>query len=191
MAQPKYTLVDPEDYERLSKYEWEARRTRGSPFYVARQEVNPSTKKYKLIFMHREIIEIGDGLVTDHINNNTVDNRKANLRPATQAQNNCNRRKFAGFNKSKYKGVYWKEKINKWVAQIGVNKKIIHLGCFKKPKAAARAYDEAAKKYHGQFASLNLRPSRLISLIKRIKRKILVCSQKSVIIKKPHRTEIV
>jgi hypothetical protein len=157
MAQPRYAIVDPEDYDRLSKYEWEARRMRNSPFYAARQDLNRSTKKYKVIFMHREIIEIADGLFTDHINHNTFDNRKANLRPATQTQNNRNRRKFSGPSKSKYKGVYWKKHIKKWVAQIGVDKKVIHLGCFEKEKDAARAYDQAAKKYHGEFASLNFK----------------------------------
>jgi len=141
---------------------------RNSPFYIARQQVNPSTKKYTLIFMHREIIEIGDGLVADHINNNTVENRKANLRPATQAQNIRNRRKFAGFSKSKYKGVYWKPHMNKWVAQIGIDKKVIYLGSFKKQKDAAKAYEKAAKKYHGEFASLNFPTSSLNSLVKRI-----------------------
>jgi hypothetical protein len=168
MAQPIYAIVDPDDYERLSKYEWEARRTRNSPFYAARQALNPQTRKYKLIFMHREIIEIGDGLFADHINHNTVDNRKANLRPATRTQNNRNRRKFNLPTKSRYKGVYWKPHIKKWVAQISVDRKIIHLGCFKSQKAAAKAYDRAAKELHGQFACLNLPPSRLKSLIKRI-----------------------
>jgi hypothetical protein len=165
MAQPMYAIVDPEDYERLNKYEWEARRARNSPFYAARQDVNRSTRKYTVIFMHREIIEIGDGLFADHINHNTFDNRKANLRPATQTQNNRNRRKFNLPSKSKYKGVYWKPWLKKWVAQIGVDRKVIHLGCFKKQKAAAKAYDKAAKKYHGQFACLNLPPSRLKSMI--------------------------
>ena len=155
MAQPRYAIVDPEDYERLSKYEWEARRARNSPFYAARQALNPSTGKYTLIFMHKEIIEVGEGLFADHINHNTFDNRKANLRPATQTQNNRNRRKFSGPSKSKYKGVYRKKYLKKWVAQIGVDKKVIHLGCFEKEKDAARAYDQAAKKYHKEFASLN------------------------------------
>jgi len=101
------------------------------------------------------VLSVVDGLFADHINHNTFDNRKANLRPATQTQNNRNRRKFSGQSNSKYKGVYWKKHIKKWVAQIGVNRKVIHLGCFKKEIDAARAYDEGAKKYHGEFASLN------------------------------------
>ncbi len=154
-VQPKYAIVDPEDYECLSKYEWEARRTRTSPFYAARQALKPTERKFTLIFMHRQIIEVGDGLFTDHINHNSVDNRKANLRPATQTQNNRNRRKFSGQSNSKYKGVYWKKHIKKWVAQIGVNRKVIHLGCFKKEIDAARAYDEGARIYHKEFAALN------------------------------------
>ena len=155
LAQPRYAIVDPEDYERLSKYEWEARRARNSPFYVARQARHSTERKFTLIFMHREIITVGDGLFVDHINHKTFDNRKANLRPATQTQNNRNRRKFSGQSNSKYKGVYWKKHIKKWVAQIGVNKKVIHLGCFKKEKDAAKAYDEGARMYHKEFASLN------------------------------------
>jgi hypothetical protein len=71
--------------------------------------------------MQREIIKIGEGLLTDHINHNSLDNRKANLRPATPTQSNRNRRKFSGSSNSKYKGVYWKKHIKKWVAQIGIN----------------------------------------------------------------------
>jgi hypothetical protein len=168
MAQPTYAIVDTDDYQRLSKYEWEARRSRKSPFYPTRQARNPKTGKYTLTYMHKEIIKVGEGLFTDHINHNTFDNRRANLRPATQTQNNRNRRKFNLPTKSKYKGVYWKQPIKKWVAQISVDKKIIHLGCFKKQKAAAKAYDEAAQKYYGRFACLNLQPSRLTLLIKRV-----------------------
>lgn len=108
--------------------------------------------------MHRQIIEVGDGLLTDHINHNSVDNRKANLRPATPTQSNRNRRKFSGQSNSKYKGVYWKKHIKKWVAQIGVDRKVIHLGCFKKEIDAAKAYDQGARIYHKEFASLNFPP---------------------------------
>jgi len=158
LAQPRYAIVDPDDYERLSKYEWEARRTRTSPFYAAQKALHPTEKKLTLIYMHREIIKVGDGLLVDHINHKSVDNRKANLRPATPTQSNRNRRKFSGSSNSKYKGVYWKKHIKKWVAQIGVNRKVIHLGCFEKEIDAAKAYDQAARIYHGEFAALNFPP---------------------------------
>ena len=106
--------------------------------------------------MHREIIPLPDHLVADHINHNGLDNRKANLRPATRAQNNYNRlaikRKGAT---SKYKGVAWKKEYKKWNAQIYFKGECIFLGYFKEEKQAAKAYDKAAKEYHGEFASLN------------------------------------
>lgn len=105
--------------------------------------------------MHQEIIEVPEGMVVDHINHDSMDNRCANLRPATFSQNMCHRRKRSGAKTSKYKGVYWKKKNRKWVARIGFQKKEIHLGYFRSEIDAARAYDRAARKYHGEFASLN------------------------------------
>lgn len=54
-----------------------------------------------------------------------------------------------------YKGVSWKKDICKWTAKIGVDYKSIYLGCFENEIEAAKAYDEAAMKYHGEFACLN------------------------------------
>jgi len=105
--------------------------------------------------MHHEVIEIPEGFITDHINQNGLDNREANLRAATYAQNVCNRRKFSKTSRSKYKGVGWKKPMNKWTAQIGVNNKMKFLGYFENELDAARAYDNAARKYHAQFAALN------------------------------------
>jgi hypothetical protein len=106
--------------------------------------------------MHREIIRTPRHLVVDHINHNGLDNRKANLRPATRAQNNYNRliikRKDSS---SKYKGVSWKKEYKKWQAQIYVNGQFKFLGYFEDEIQAAKAYDEAAKKYYGRFACLN------------------------------------
>ena len=105
--------------------------------------------------MHREVIEVPRSMDVDHINQNGLDNRKANLRPATHTQNNCNRKKFSKNTYSKYKGVCWKKKIKKWTAQIGFNNKMIFLGYFHDEVAAAKAYDQAAIKYHREFAALN------------------------------------
>jgi len=94
--------------------------------------------------------------VVDHINHNGLDNRKANLRPATRAQNNYN--KLIVKHKessSKYKGVTWKKENKKWLAQINFKGDYIFLGYFKDERKAAKAYDEAAKKYYSEFACLN------------------------------------
>lgn len=93
----------------------------------------------------------------DHINHNGLDNRKANLRPATRAQNSYNRKKYANNSYSKYKGVSFKKKGQKWSAQISINNKMKFLGYFHREKDAAKAYDAAARKLHGEFASLNFK----------------------------------
>ena len=153
LTQGKYAIVDPEDFERLNKHKWYAAK-RSNTFYAIR--CVGTRRNRRNIWMHREIIHPPRHLVVDHINHNGLDNRKANLRPATQAQNNYNRviikRKDSS---SKYKGVTWKKENKKWLAQIHFKGEYIFLGYFKEEKQAAKAYDKAAKKYHGEFASLN------------------------------------
>jgi hypothetical protein len=107
--------------------------------------------------MHNLVINIPDGMFCDHINRNGLDNRKANLRPATHTQNIWHRRKFKPYSRSKYKGVDFAKDMKRWRARIRVNGKRIYLGSFKNELEAAKAYDHAAKKYHGQFASLNFK----------------------------------
>ena len=153
MAQPKYAKVDPGDYKRLRGYEWFATKKRNR-FYV-RRHVAGGKGKEKLIYLHQEIIDVPQGMVIDHINHDGMDNRKANLRPATHSQNMCHVRKRPGTKHSKYKGIYWKKRNRKWMAMIGFQKKRIHLGYFRSEIDAAKAYDQAARRYHKDFASLN------------------------------------
>lgn len=105
--------------------------------------------------MHQEVIEIPDGKMADHINYDGMDNRACNLRAATHSQNMCHRKKCSGATHSKYKGIYWHKNTGKWQVQITCEKKKIHLGCFRDEIEAAKAYDRAAKKYHGEFSCLN------------------------------------
>jgi hypothetical protein len=153
MAQPRYAKVDPADYKRLRKYKFFARKSRNC-FYAQMLEPNAITEKNTLQ-MHQMILEVPEGMVVDHINNDGMDNRSANLRPATPAQNSYNRKKLSKQCNSKYKGVCWYKGYLKWQARITFEKKRIHLGYFKNEIDAAKAYDEAAKKYHGEFACLN------------------------------------
>lgn len=154
MAQPKYAKVDPADYKRLRGYEWLAKKGRNS-FYARRHVPGRKGKKEALIYMHQEVIEVPEGMVVDHINHDGMDNRRANLRAATHSQNLCHRRKCPGQKSSKYKGVTWKKDNRKWQARIGFENKEIYLGCFRDEIDAAKAYDNAARKYHKDFASLN------------------------------------
>jgi len=155
LTQGKYAIVDPEDYERLNKYKWYAVKC-GKTFYASRTVRTGKNKKRINITMHRQILNPPHHLVVDHINHSGLDNRKANLRPATRTQNNmnrlCSKRKGSP---SKYKGVIWHKSTKKWNVQICYNGKRRTIGYFDDEIEAAKAYDEAAKKYHKEFAVLN------------------------------------
>lgn len=101
--------------------------------------------------MHRVIVgEACEGLTVDHRDHNGLNNRRFNLRPATVAQNNHNARKRSD-NRSGLKGVSWNKKTRKWVAQIQLNGRRMHLGLFPSPEAAHAAYQQASVQHHGAF----------------------------------------
>lgn len=154
MTQPRYAIVDPADYERLKGYKWFVR-TGVKSFYAFRHGPTQYLSKGRYVYMHQEILKVPEGMVADHINHDGMDNRRANLRAATRAQNLRNRKKFAKSGTSKYKGVSLKKDNGKWSARIAIDNKTIFLGNFDNEIDAAKAYDEGAKKYHGEFACLN------------------------------------
>ena len=154
MTQPQYAKVAPGDYKGLREYEWFAQKGKGC-FYAVRRARGPKGNKPATIYMHHELIDVADGLLIDHVNQDSMDNRRANLRGATRAQNIRNRKKFSNSSSSKYKGVSWRKKTRKWEVLITFERKRIFLGCFHSEIDAAKAYDRAAIKYHGEFASLN------------------------------------
>ncbi|MHC4693236.1 MAG: hypothetical protein ACYS67_10890, partial [Planctomycetota bacterium] len=159
LTRGKYAIVDPDDYYHLSKHRWHAVRGKET-FYAARWLVNKAGRK--CIQMHRAILKVPDGTWIDHINQDGLDNRKINIRPATRAQNMRNRSKYKSRSfSSKYKGVTRIRGKKLWKAHITVNRRTILLGSFQDEIAAAKAYDKAAKKYHGQFASLNFTQPKL------------------------------
>lgn len=92
--------------------------------------------------------------LVDHINGDGLDNRRANLRPATPSQNSANRGP-ASNNTSGYKGVSLYRRTGRWRASVGIDGAQHHLGYFTEPIDAARAYDAAALHHFGEFARLN------------------------------------
>lgn len=104
--------------------------------------------------MHRVIIGAQPNQLVDHINRNKLDNRCSNLRIVTNSQNVINSSARAN-NSSGYKGVTWHKKNGKWQASVMVNYKRHHLGQFTNVVDAARVYNDACRKYFGDFAYLN------------------------------------
>lgn len=109
--------------------------------------------------LHQVVMRIpsGSSLMVDHINGDRLDNRRENLRIATKSQNGHNQG-IQRTNTSGYKGVTFHSSrgSGKWIAQIRVNGKRIHIGSFDDINVAAHEYNKAAIKHHGEFARLNV-----------------------------------
>jgi len=146
LTQGRVALVDDEDYEWLSQWKWFY-----DNGYALRNNWKPT---HTIIYMHREIMNTPKSKRTDHKDTNGLNNQKSNLRICTQSENLMYRGKQKN-NTSGYKGVTFDNAKQKWMAQIKVNRKKIYLGRYKKAIDAAHAYDDAAQKYHGEFARLN------------------------------------
>lgn len=142
-------FLDPSQAEKVGAWNWTTSATR----HVSRR--TPKSAGGKTIFMHHEVFGREPGMEVDHINGNPLDNRTANLRFVTKAQNQMNRKRVVS--RSGYKGVSRNKK--SWSASIrkSVNgKKIVHhLGTFPTKEEAASAYDRAARFMFGEFARLN------------------------------------
>jgi len=141
-------LIDDEDYVRIRAINW--RRTSAGLYFGTGRKING---KYKIIFFHRFIIDAPEGFEVDHINMNTLDNRKINLRICTKAQNRQNRSMYKN-NPSGYKGVTFNKSKNKWMGRISENKKYHFLGYFDTPEEAYEAYCKASKKYHKEYGRI-------------------------------------
>jgi len=167
LTQGKFAIVDPADYYRLAGYKWRLCKTKGKNTLYAERSIRLPNGKYSRSLMHHHLVSPPRGYVIDHINGNGLDNRRANLRLATVAQNAWNSKKRNPI--SGYKGVYFDRQKRIWRAAIGCNRKRIHLGYFKNKIDAAHAYDSAARKLHGDFASCNFesptnRPNDCLSI---------------------------
>lgn len=143
-------LIDVEDVERINPYHWVVKRNRnGSPYLYA----------CGAGYLHRFVLGFGDframqaaghkRCYVDHINYNTLDCRKENLRPCTQAENGAASRRPSS-NPWGFRGIRF-FRGNRWMAQLGRK----YGGVFKTPEEAARAYDRLAYERWGEFAQLN------------------------------------
>lgn len=142
-------IVDDELFDWLNQWKWNVRDC-GVGRYAQRTRPSDHTN----LQMHRVILGAKPGEIVDHINGNGLDNRRCNLRLCSQAENTRNRKK-SQLSRSKFKGVLWSESHQKWRARIAAGNRRVHLGWFLTEIEAARAYNYAALRLHGQFAKLN------------------------------------
>jgi hypothetical protein len=154
-------VVDDDDYDRLRVHSWTARISRNGAVYAYRMVRNGG--RQAPILMHRDVFERASGLklssdqFVDHKDPGEclgLDNRRSNLRLATNGQNQANSRAKKN-NKSGFKGVHWRDDKRCFHAVIRVNSRPRHIGYFGDPIAAARAYDIAALEAFGSFARTN------------------------------------
>lgn len=157
LSNGKKSKVDDDDFERLNFYKWTASKDKSGDIRPVRR-ISLGYKKSKLIQLHRLIIGAKEGEIVDHVNRNTLDNRKCNLRLCNKSQNGINRpaNKNSG---SGIKGVSWSKKDKRWTAHI--SKKIdgkykqFFIGNYPTKEAAAIAYNNKAEELFGEFAYIN------------------------------------
>jgi hypothetical protein len=143
-----FAMVDAADFELVNQYKWCASRSgRGNKFYAVRMN------KGKLQGMHRFLMNPPEGMVTDHIDGNSLDNRRGNMRNCTQQQNNYSTRQRPG--RSGCVGVTPNAKGDKWVARIRKDGEETYLGTFVDKQEAVRVRDRKAAELFGEFACLN------------------------------------
>jgi len=153
LSQEKFALVDDWDYEELSQYKWHSQKIKNK-FYACRRGSERLMQRESRILMHRQIMCASPDVIIDHIDGDTLNNCRENLRRCNASQNCCNR-KMNKNNTTGLRGVYWNKKLNKWNASITKNKHLIHIGYFETKEEAGRARDKKAKELHGNFAVLN------------------------------------
>lgn len=150
LTQGYVAIADDCDADLLAQYKWHVLKVTDSHIYA-------SCKRGSRLLMHRVVMAALKGESVDHINGNTLDNRRSNLRVCTHAQNMANRRNVRS-SASGFKGVSYNKRKRRWMASIGGHapgQKRSYLGSHKSPEAAAAAYDIAAVLKYGEFACLN------------------------------------
>jgi hypothetical protein len=158
-------LIDSEDFERADRIKWLCQ--------LARYNSVDGTPGEERISVYKRVAKNGydrrihrlshfilglpplSGRIVDHINGNTLDNRKSNLRIVDTTQNSQNKTVSAFKKSSEYKGVFWDKGYGKYRVAIRVDTELRTVGAFSDEIRAAKCYDTYARKYFGEYARLN------------------------------------
>lgn len=156
LSQGKVAIVDDGDYEWLSQWKW----CYENSGYAVRSTSIKGGKSRGRVYMHKAVSGATADVEVDHINHVKLDNRRANLRQCTHAEN-CRNASMRRNNKSGYRGVCWHPGMKAWEASVRLNGKRYRFGYHATAADAAKAYDVGAKQLHGEFAHLNFPEARL------------------------------
>lgn len=152
-----FAIVDDEDYEAVLEFKWSAHSAAHTAYAVRQLRTPGGANRHEAL--HTWLTRWA---LVDHINGDGLDNRRANLREATPRQNQANRRK-SSVSGQPFKGTrelpsgrwqaYIRDPRKRPDADGKVGKRAV--GTFASAEHAARAYDDAAREIHGEFAALN------------------------------------
>lgn len=146
-------IIDKEDFLKLEKEDFNIYvNSRHKRITIRKRN---TTRKEKMFFLSRYLLSAPQHLEVDHINGNTMDNRRKNLRLATPAQNKANTRSSSKYNLPKGVTICWHNSVNPFYVRAFKDGKAYCLGYYNTIKAAALAYNKKAKELHGEFAKLN------------------------------------
>lgn len=144
------TLISTFDADELSKVDlfcWSARYDSHVDNYYLQSSIKGQTDRKTMAMLHRMVCNYPIGMVVDHINGNTLDNRKENLRVITTGQNSQNRKGSRKGSTSGIRGVSYRSDINKWRVRVIVDYKHVNIGTFETLEEAEQASIEAREKY--------------------------------------------
>lgn len=154
-AENLWTIIDLEDLERVINfsYTWFAKYNHtNDEYYVVASVYHPELQQTRPIFLH-QFLTNANGKDVDHENNDTLDNRKSNLRVVVESNNSKNRKGRNKNNKSGYRNVSLIK--GKWVVQLQIDGKNKKLGSFDDVHEAGKFAEEMRQKYYGEFAGKN------------------------------------
>ena len=149
LTQGKYAIIDDSSFGLVSQYKWHFHITNGKMGYPRTMIAG------KKIRLHTLLMKNPKGTYADHVNGNTLDNRRENLRICTPSESNANLSKRVGCS-SKYKGISFDKERDKWQVRVYFKKKKVFFKRVNTEIEAARLYDLIARKIFGKFAKTNL-----------------------------------
>jgi hypothetical protein len=144
-------LVDDDDYNFVNQWKWKPIKS-GKRIYAGRNIRGKNGKKWACVLMHRLLTDAPDGMQVDHIDGDTLNNSRSNLRVCTQSQNQVNSSGQSG-SASRYCGVT--RNGSGWIARTKKNGVPHRFGTYRTEEEAARAYDAGIIELFGEFAKTN------------------------------------